>query len=426
MDKLLTDENDKTAQEGQGGNHPLENLTPELLLMIGAHLPIEGRLCLHLTSKIISQKLRSEYLDKAAQEFGPLVRKVSSRDNFLRVPTPDGKPWYWSPRDDFLLLLSRDFRNQIYCYFCQKIHHPNLSDHTTGRILSCATQNSYSAQFYGRKFTFSRACMAMKCHRMGFERARDYHLTDLAPQSRRTSVQYGFHREIRKKVENDRLKIRVIYRKLIGLPTQMVAGRQRFDFQICSHFRARSVESGGVSVWSSPMICVWARRHPISTSIPYWPLENNSFECPLCSTVAEMFIDTTSNEAGHVLTIVALQDLGECITPFDPSWYSKFQDVTRLGTPWGGQWVNYAVILPTWSRILRSHARQVPQQPVIQESPEPQQILSLRDIWSKCLYIKQRILSSLFISEVILVLILVFVWVLYQRLPRPWQYWIAD
>jgi hypothetical protein len=352
MDTNSISESSKVMEARQGENgftdsqtaivdrkHPLENLIPELLLEIGSFIPIESRLCLHLASKPIAKKLVNEFLDQAAKAFGPLNPKATSLENLTKPSTADGKPWYWSPRHDFLQLLGRDFAELIYCHFCQKIHHPDLSDNISGPhssgpfIAECSHQNRYASTYYGHSFTFSRACIAMKSHQMGHPHTR-YHLLRLVEsfESAERHRYPHFQSQSTVKIVNNRLYTRRTYqRPVVGIGEEVTLAT-RFEIPVCCHVRVKTREDIEFPNWAAQFVFCVRYKYDRGNRSARETIRGRNFHCSSCPTDIEVVLNKRGPRfGGDDLEITVWQDLGECITPFDHAWYSHFQNTIPPG-----------------------------------------------------------------------------------------------
>jgi len=189
----------------------------------------------------------------------------------------------------------------------------------------CFSQTVHSTAFYGSKFTFSRAQIALKSYRNGRIVDTKRHLADLVSSFARKRL--GFHRRLEAKIINCRLHVKSQYQRRIPKEGQQDAFMDvPFYFDVCCHMRVTSLESSGSVIWSDPMHALWCYK--ISDASPLLKACTGLRKCKHCSTECRLVLDSSRKDE-HLLALSVYQDLGECISPFDLNWYSHFQDVVH-------------------------------------------------------------------------------------------------
>jgi hypothetical protein len=148
-----------------------------------------------------------EFFDRAKLEFRPRFNKENSRETLTEQDVE-------SPREYFLRLLEKDDLERIFCYNCQIIHHPNRSEFRIGIPSHCCQCDFNSVAFYKPKFTFSRAKIALKSHRISLASHTQRHLNTLVFSM--FPVHCEFATRLNVAILNDRLRVTVLYQRWIA------------------------------------------------------------------------------------------------------------------------------------------------------------------------------------------------------------------
>jgi hypothetical protein len=104
------------AHTSHAGLKTLADLPAEMLLDITEYLPTSSAAALTICSRICLQKIGTRHLEE--------INKGTTDPWFFSTDTPPPLTPQQAERDTFLAFLDRDLIDQIYCYYCKKIHDP--------------------------------------------------------------------------------------------------------------------------------------------------------------------------------------------------------------------------------------------------------------------------------------------------------------
>jgi hypothetical protein len=157
----------------------LQGLPTEILQYIASTLlPLPSAAALALSSRFILAKLGTGYFTQLKK--GSPLPPVTPRIKFSKSNDP--APRLSQPQqelEDFLILLDRDIRDTIYCYYCRKIHDPMKTlrwswagwENGFGPMRPCLRGGIKIGvhEHIHSNFTFSRVQMIMKRSRLGID-----------------------------------------------------------------------------------------------------------------------------------------------------------------------------------------------------------------------------------------------------------------
>jgi hypothetical protein len=152
----------------------LHGLPTELLQYItSTFLPLTSAAALALSSRFILAKLGTGYFTqlKKASPLPPVTSRSRRRRSYKLAPTLSQPQ---QELEDFLILLDRDIRDTIYCYYCRTIHDPMKTLRWSWKnnfkpIRPCRRWKIQVAGLVHLNFAFSRFQMIMKRSRFGID-----------------------------------------------------------------------------------------------------------------------------------------------------------------------------------------------------------------------------------------------------------------
>ncbi|PVH72262.1 hypothetical protein DL98DRAFT_596176 [Cadophora sp. DSE1049] len=158
-------------QQRQRGPKKLFELPAEVLLVITDHLPTSSAAALLLCCHAFSQKLGNKKILQINR--APWVPYTEWFRSSRERPSPSPEE---IERQAFLQLLDRDSFETVYCYFCKKLHRPELTNSwRTGPYIyipdrrPCAVVQARQRpdSYMDEYFNFSQVQNVMKHHRTG-------------------------------------------------------------------------------------------------------------------------------------------------------------------------------------------------------------------------------------------------------------------
>lgn len=236
-------------------------------------------------------------------------------------------------RQNFLLLLQKQFPGEIFCYYCQIIHSPDKTETEkigkTGNaglfgktvksaLLSrpCSKAKMAHNPYY-KRFNFSQVQLAMKRHHLGLDPSNQ-----LNKLSRTSSAEFkGDHTYLL--TSNARIFFGHLWLRSqhwILLPKNKLKWptlRQRIP--ICCHWTEDDLYNGKID----PIACRVAHKLNFACEDCV-----GMHSCDKCAT--EIQIDTKKVEGRHAVVVTVWKDFGVGETPFDPAWMSHWENLWHV------------------------------------------------------------------------------------------------
>jgi hypothetical protein len=300
----------------------LENLPAEVLINITEFLPLSSAAALALCSRKIQSKMGWVYFQEINKiKWKPYTDSCNSADD-TALPCPPEE----QDRQTFLEFLDRDSLDFIYCYYCKRLHKPDLTDSEKDirpfvdfhKRRTCSQVHSYYKphNYLHQDFTFSRAKNVMKHHRAGLD------CTSLLKDLSRTVTHFRDTHTQQNSVtcrislnDSGRLLVRAQHWFLIPADPKPVLPAE-YSIDLCPH----------LSTWSRTSypgllekLVQCTASHSSSTSCSTCSVLH---QCSQCAT--EFQIDSKyfgEREWGMCFSV--WHDFGECRTPFD----EKFENL---------------------------------------------------------------------------------------------------
>ncbi|KAN0114688.1 hypothetical protein V8E51_004232 [Hyaloscypha variabilis] len=300
----------------------LQGIPAELLQNIARYLSLSSSAALALSSRFILAKLGNTYFVQLKEETLPPVTSCSGTGG----PTPRLSPLQ-QEREDFLILLDRDLRDTIYCYYCRTIHDPmdTLKDRRKPRReqRACTTCEGLVAIHHHihNEFCFARFQMIMKkSQRFGMDCSAQ--LQKLS----RTCTYYSpepldklFTHQVTTyaRVVSGCLLLRTIHWLLFEWEDDLKF--PKYNVKVCSHIRATKDE-GPANQRHLPFIAVPSPCAPAIRCV-YRLIGPEVKQCQLCPTDFKI----EGAECGPLgrtlfaLRVSVWQDFGDCSSLYDPN-----------------------------------------------------------------------------------------------------------
>jgi len=208
---------------------PLEYLPTEILQDITSYLPTASAAVFALCSKTVLHKIGTQYFEE-------LKKGKFQQEPYGNTPPPMSEEQ--AARQSFLLLLEKDFTDQIFCHSCQIIHDPEkaVGKLLTGPQLRPCTQKYYiMSVIYGYVgFNFPYVYMAMKNHRAG--RANQVILNKLSKTVTHYEAEYTYQRTRAPRIIKDRFFLRTQHWLLLPSSNKPLAFPKSFFYcKLCRH-----------------------------------------------------------------------------------------------------------------------------------------------------------------------------------------------
>jgi hypothetical protein len=326
----------------------LQDLPTELLQYIASLLPLSSAAILALSSRSMLAKLGTSYFTQLKKETLPPVESFSGT---CGPPDPRLSPPQ-QEREDFLVLLDRDLRDTIYCYYCREIHDPmkTLKDSWKPREKrrACTKCEAFVAIHHHihNDFCFSRFQMIMKrserfridcsAQMQKLSRTCTYHgRGSYASQSPFFDQNFTHQVTTYARIVSGCLILRTVHWLLVEWKFGLKF--PKYTVKICPHFSA-----------TQNNLPEEQRHHPFIAVAQPGSYGDRSIrrvagyhlnQCHLCSTEFEM----DGAECGRnlfALRTSVWQDFGDCSSLYDPKckhYRRKYKYRTSLGStspPW--------------------------------------------------------------------------------------------
>jgi hypothetical protein len=312
----------------EGESVTLANLPAEVLLNIAQFLPIPSSAALALCSREIQCKMGSVYFQEINKiKWKPYTDSCNSTDD-TALPCPPEE----QDRQNFLEFLDRDSLDFIYCYYCKKLHKPDLTDSEKdirpfvdfNKRRACSQVHSYYKphNYLHQDFTFSRAKNVMKHHRAGLD------CTSLLKDLSRTVTNFRDTHTQQNSVtcrislnDSGRLLVRAQHWFLIPANPRPVFPAD-YSIDLCPHL---STWSGTIypGLLEKLIECTTSHSTPCSTC-------SSLHQCSHCAT--EFQINSKffgDREWGMCFSV--WHDFGECRSPFDEKFENLHLSVPSRG-----------------------------------------------------------------------------------------------
>lgn len=291
----------------------LNGLPAELLREIADFLPMSSAAALTLSCRYMYIQLGATYLERInEQSLTPFIHWFDTIDK-VPEPTPEQQE-----RESFLVLLSQDLHEEIYCYYCKKIHHfeKSVSDLPDLRSLwdrPCTRVESTMRVFhyYHDYFYFSKVQYIMKRHRR-FK-------LDCSLQLKELSTTCYIHKyphtiSTHALIWSGNLFLRSNHWILLqgsGLALELP---ESYEINICPHIAAGKKTSCG--------------RHLQTLIQCYISHYDANLLCNICTGVHQCKECDTEFQICHTkfgihdlaLGLIVWQDFGDGSSPFDSKW----------------------------------------------------------------------------------------------------------
>jgi hypothetical protein len=308
----------------------LANLPAEVLLNIAAFLPISSSAALALCSREIQCKMGWVYFQEINKiKWKPYTDSCNSADD-TALPCPPEE----EDRQTFLELLDRGSLDFIYCYYCKRLHKPDLTDSEKDirpfvdfhKRRACSQVHSYYKphNYLHQDFTFSRAKNVMKHHRAGLDctpllkvlSRTVTNFRDTHTQQNSVTCRISLH-------DSGRLLVRAQHWFLVRTdPNPLFPAEYSID--LCPH----------LSTWSGTslpglldklIVCTSSHSSAISCSTC-----STLYQCSQCAT--EFQIDSKYfGERGWGMCFSVWHDFGDCRTPFEEKFENLHLSVPSRG-----------------------------------------------------------------------------------------------
>jgi hypothetical protein len=306
----------------------LENLPAEVLLNIAEFLPLSSAATLALCSRKIQSKMGWVHFQEINKiKWKPYTDSCNSADD-TALPCPPEE----EDRQTFLEFLDRDSLDFIYCYYCKKLHKPDLTDSEKAirpfvdfnKRRPCSQVHSYYKphNYLHQDFTFSRAKNVMKHHRANLD------CTSLLKGLSRTVTNFRDTHTQQTSVtcrislnDSGRLLVRAQHWFLIPADPKPVFPAE-YSIDLCPH----------LSTWSGTSYPGLLEKLIECTSSHSTPCSTCSVlhRCSQCAT--EFQIDSKffgEREWGMCFSV--WHDFGECRTPFEENFENLNVSVPSRG-----------------------------------------------------------------------------------------------
>jgi hypothetical protein len=319
------------------------NLPAEILHCVTDFLGIIDAVSLTLCSRDILQKLGSKHfktLNIAATPepnpefpFGKGSWKIARRTIMQSL------------REELILhLLDAKVSDCIYCYYCEKIHHPSKTGSEWGRIgdMSLWRKCSEIEQFRTGTFhiqdgfTYSNIQALMQRYRDG----QDY--SSLMKDLTKTTTLYRenctIQTTIQPRIRDGKFLVRSQHRLLLKPEGPNMANN--WSLQLCAHYFSFGNHSRhkASNLYALDKIIKCKLSHKGHPCIHCSGL----IRCKDCCTEFQIDVNTNRNRMctadGELIAVFsAWQDFGEGRTPFDPKWVRRFVMFPGTDTSSGGE-----------------------------------------------------------------------------------------
>lgn len=296
----------------------LPGLPVELLVRILEYLPLSSAALLSLCSQSLWRNLGSNHFELLRRG----RRCIDPRTFMPRfVFTEDEEQ-----RNKFFLLLERDSKEMVFCYFCQKLHRPS-EQYIHYRKTRCKDYRTAWGDL-GNGATFSRLNYAMKQYRQGLN-VKDI----LDPVSKAvTHYQYNWaHRRLfTPRVVSGSLYLRTQHWILLQPKKFLELPRGFYYISLCNHLK--DICQDDPENWPLTKI-LQDRLYEYRQARGNTMCESDIEKCQTCRTEFQVDIKETTWR-GKAVVITVWQDFGQISTPFDMTWNAHFflaSDFEELG-----------------------------------------------------------------------------------------------
>jgi hypothetical protein len=315
----------------------LSELPADILHCITDFLPNSSACSLTLCSHTFLRKLGTRHFKAINRAALDSVAPMSELPTGWQVGcrTPGEKD-----RELFIKMLDLTLPTSIYCYYCRKLHDPEMTDsghfiNDQWRACTRVEESRTGAQYIHSLFNYSRIQSLMKVHQRGF--------VDLESMDSLTLKQTSYRKlstlrkSIKPRIRSGKLLLRSQYTLLLATDDsgEIVAMPQEHDIELCAHYF--TFFSPSRSWWLLDNIIQCSLSHQDDPkNCPGWQNQSHVFgqvlrgkctgliSCPDCCTEFEMAQNECEATGNRILVFTAWQDLGEGKTPYDPKWMRRF------------------------------------------------------------------------------------------------------
>ncbi len=295
----------------------MNGLPAEILRHIAAYLPLSSAAALTLSSRFILAKLGTVCFAGLTKDYLPLIQNKYRTHGAIPQPLPPQPE-----REIFLILLDRDLKETIYCYYCKIIHDPTetlkdlkkkgLQQRACARFESLRSRHWFHDDFYFSKLQF----MMKRSERFGIDCSRE--LRRLS----KTCTFYGkrFTHQLTSQVRIISSNIFVRMEHWLLVQGDNTLAPLHSPFRKDGYYRADICPHNNLIDFILPTFDANLARGPTEydfspKSVAYFTL----YQCGACATEFQ-FDSAKCSEGLFALRVVAWMDFGTCQSPLDPKW----------------------------------------------------------------------------------------------------------
>jgi hypothetical protein len=300
-------------------SHELHDLPTEILQLIGSFLPLSSAALLTLTCHTILSKLNTTYLTPLKASLPPSQYR-DPHGSLIIFP----RATHGGELEAFLILLSLDLPDHIYCYFCRLIH-------LSAYLSSNQPDSSHACTRIKPKYLYYRSIptsLTFPLLNSVSKRSSRFNIsptTALQPLTQtRTLFRPTFTRQISTlaKHTNNAILLRSTHWLLIAIsgPLSVLQFPHLFRAELCPHIQLLEFL---LNTFKSR---VFSSSGPLDTTPTPTDRVTNSglFQCKHCATEFEIDSATTRSRHEFALRVTVWQDFGACESPWDPMWEDHF------------------------------------------------------------------------------------------------------